>query len=47
MSLRNTMLAVMGVVIPRDYEEQNGLTCPEYNNDKTRFRTLHGQQELD
>lgn len=43
----NTMLAVMGVVIPRDYEEQNDLTCPEYNNDKTRFRTLHGQQELD
>lgn len=43
----NTMLGIMGVMIPNDYEEQNDLTCPEYNSDKARFRTLHSQKELD
>ena len=43
----NEMLAVMGIVIPQEYEKQNDLTSPAYDSDKSRFRTLHGQKELD
>ena len=43
----NEMLAVMGIVIPQEYEKQNDLTSPAYESDKSRFRTLHGQKELD
>ena len=45
--LFNEMLAVMGIVIPQEYEKQNDLTSPAYDSDKLRFRTLHGQKELD
>ena len=45
--LFNEMLAVMGIVIPQEYEEQNDLTSPAYDSDISRFRTLHGQKELD
>ena len=45
--LYNAMLGIMGIVVPADYEEQNDLTSADYNADKARFRTLHGQQELD
>lgn len=45
--LFNEMLAVMGIVIPQEYEKQNDLTSPAYDSDKSRFRTLHGQKELD
>ncbi|MGN0949742.1 MAG: sulfatase-like hydrolase/transferase [Mitsuokella sp.] len=43
----NTMLAVMGIMVPDDYEDKNDLTSPDYDSDKARFRTLHGQKELD
>lgn len=45
--LFNEMLAVMGIVILQEYEKQNDLTSPAYDSDKLRFRTLHGQKELD
>ena len=45
--LFNEMLAVMGIVIPQEYEKQNDLTSPAYDSDESRFRTLHGQKELD
>ena len=45
--LFNEMLAVMGIVIPQEYEKQNDLTSPAYDSDKLRFRTLHRQKELD
>ena len=45
--LFNEMLAVMGIVIPQEYEKQKDLTSPAYDSDKLRFRTLHGQKELD
>ena len=45
--LFNEMLAVMGIIIPQEYEKQNDLTSPAYDSDESRFRTLHGQKELD
>lgn len=45
--LYNAMLGIMGIVVPTDYEEQNDLTSADYDADKSRFRTLHGQKELD
>lgn len=45
--LFNEILAVMGIVIPQEYERENDLTSPAYNSDMSRFRTLHGQEELD
>ncbi len=45
--LFNEMLAVMGIVIPQEYEKQNDLTSPAYDSDISRFRTLHGKKELD
>ena len=45
--LFNEMLAVMGIVIPQEYEKQNDLTSSAYDSDMSRFRTLHGQKDLD
>lgn len=45
--LFNEILAVMGIVIPQEYERENDLTSPAYNSDMSRFRTLHGKEELD
>ena len=45
--LYNTMLGIMGIIVPADYEEQNDLTNKNYDTDKERFRTLHGKEKLD
>ena len=43
----NTMLALMNIYIPNNYEPANDVTRKSYDADSTRFRTLYGQKALE
>ncbi len=42
----NTVLSIMNIKFPEFYESKNDLTSNQYDYEKSRFRTMHGEKKI-